>query len=79
MPKAFYCTIFVLRAPQAFPPGYAPGQIKICICPQAMPKAFYCTIFAQRAVLCKFWELRLRQNSENLNLRYALGKIYLYY
>ncbi|KRX33529.1 hypothetical protein T05_15660, partial [Trichinella murrelli] len=34
--------------PQAFPPGYAPGQIKICICPQAMPKAFYCTIFDLR-------------------------------
>ncbi|KRY37152.1 hypothetical protein T01_15640 [Trichinella spiralis] len=34
--------------PQAFPPGYAPGQIKICISPQAMPKALYCTIFALR-------------------------------
>ncbi|KRY18908.1 hypothetical protein T12_13430, partial [Trichinella patagoniensis] len=34
--------------PQAFPPGYAPGQIKICIFPQAMPKALYCTIFALR-------------------------------
>ncbi|KRX81352.1 hypothetical protein T06_12901 [Trichinella sp. T6] len=53
MPKAIYCTIFVLRAPQAFPPGYAPGQIKICIFPQAMPRALYCTIFALRAVLCK--------------------------
>ncbi|KRZ91182.1 hypothetical protein T08_3441 [Trichinella sp. T8] len=28
--------------------GYAPGQIKICIFPQATPKAFYCTIFDLR-------------------------------
>ncbi|KRX20283.1 hypothetical protein T07_8373 [Trichinella nelsoni] len=34
--------------PQAFASGYAPGQIKICIFPQAMPKALYCTIFALR-------------------------------
>ncbi|KRX40916.1 hypothetical protein T05_10295 [Trichinella murrelli] len=34
--------------PQALPSGYAPGQIKICIFPQAMPQAFYCTIFALR-------------------------------
>ncbi|KRX55259.1 hypothetical protein T09_10115 [Trichinella sp. T9] len=40
--------------PQAFAPGYAPGQIKICIFPQAMPRALYCTIFALREVLCKF-------------------------
>ncbi|XP_003379860.1 hypothetical protein Tsp_03511, partial [Trichinella spiralis] len=40
--------------PQAFAPGYAPGQIKICIFPQAMPMALYCTIFALRKVLCKF-------------------------
>ncbi|KRY31970.1 hypothetical protein T01_12531 [Trichinella spiralis] len=33
--------------------GYAPGQIKICILPQATPKAFYCTIFAFRGI-CKF-------------------------
>ncbi|KRY97959.1 hypothetical protein T4B_12277 [Trichinella pseudospiralis] len=32
-------------------PGYASGQIKICICPQDMPLAFYCTIFALR--LCE--------------------------
>ncbi|KRX30858.1 hypothetical protein T06_17036, partial [Trichinella sp. T6] len=37
MPQAFYCTIFALR-PQALPSGYAPGQIKICIFPQAMPQ-----------------------------------------
>ncbi|KRY11982.1 hypothetical protein T12_17089 [Trichinella patagoniensis] len=40
--------------PQALPSGYAPGQIKICIFPQAMPQAFYCTIFALRGDLCKF-------------------------
>ncbi|KRZ47721.1 hypothetical protein T02_3027 [Trichinella nativa] len=34
--------------------GYAPGQIKICIFPQATPKAFYCTIFDLRVFLCKF-------------------------
>ncbi|KRZ95367.1 hypothetical protein T08_7876 [Trichinella sp. T8] len=34
--------------------GYAPGQIKICIFPQATPKAFYCTIFDLRGFLCKF-------------------------
>ncbi|KRY22787.1 hypothetical protein T12_7773 [Trichinella patagoniensis] len=33
--------------------GYPPGQIKICIFPQATPKAFYCTIFAFREI-CKF-------------------------
>ncbi|KRY61073.1 hypothetical protein T03_1318, partial [Trichinella britovi] len=40
--------------PQALPSGYAPGQIKICIFPQATPKAFYCTIFHLRGFLCKF-------------------------
>ncbi|XP_003370449.1 hypothetical protein Tsp_16117, partial [Trichinella spiralis] len=40
--------------PEALPSGYAPGQIKICISPQAMPQAFYCTIFALRKDLCKF-------------------------
>ncbi|KRY45132.1 hypothetical protein T03_9332, partial [Trichinella britovi] len=40
--------------PQALPSGYARGQIKICIFPQATPKAFYCTIFDLRGVLCKF-------------------------
>ncbi|KRY07285.1 hypothetical protein T12_8306 [Trichinella patagoniensis] len=30
--------------------GYASGQIKICIFPQATPKAFYCTIFDLRAL-----------------------------
>ncbi|KRX34862.1 hypothetical protein T09_7634 [Trichinella sp. T9] len=34
--------------PQAFAPGYAPGQIKICIFPQATPRALYCTIFSLR-------------------------------
>ncbi|KRX80784.1 hypothetical protein T06_14246 [Trichinella sp. T6] len=34
--------------------GYAPGQIKICIFPQAIPQAIYSTIFVLRAVLCKF-------------------------
>ncbi|KRX44057.1 hypothetical protein T06_16055, partial [Trichinella sp. T6] len=48
-PKAFYCTIFDLRAP-GIASGYAPGQIKICIFPQATPKAFYCTIFAFRGI-----------------------------
>ncbi|KRZ65821.1 hypothetical protein T08_16181 [Trichinella sp. T8] len=40
--------------PQALPSGYAPGQIKICICPQAIPQAIYCTIFGLRGFLCKF-------------------------
>ncbi|KRZ48532.1 hypothetical protein T02_3974 [Trichinella nativa] len=40
--------------PQALPSGYAPGQIKICIFPQAIPQAIYSTIFVLRAVLCKF-------------------------
>ncbi|KRY37782.1 hypothetical protein T01_11577 [Trichinella spiralis] len=40
--------------PQALPSGYAPGQIKICICPKAIPQAIYSTIFALREVLCKF-------------------------
>ncbi|KRY07134.1 hypothetical protein T12_1830 [Trichinella patagoniensis] len=35
--------------PQALPSGYAPGQIKICICPQAIPQAIYCTIFDLRS------------------------------
>ncbi|KRY12807.1 hypothetical protein T12_15386 [Trichinella patagoniensis] len=34
--------------------GYAPGQIKICIFPQAMPQAIYSTIFDLRGFLCKF-------------------------
>ncbi|KRX60329.1 hypothetical protein T06_13737 [Trichinella sp. T6] len=34
--------------PQALPSGYAPGQIKICIFPQAMPQAIYSTIFDLR-------------------------------
>ncbi|KRY06090.1 hypothetical protein T12_7157 [Trichinella patagoniensis] len=46
--------IFNCLRPQAFAPGYAPGQIKICIFPQATPRALYCTIFALRDVLCKF-------------------------
>ncbi|KRY55664.1 hypothetical protein T03_15311, partial [Trichinella britovi] len=36
--------------PQALPSGYAPGQIKICICPQAIPQAIYSTIFYLRAL-----------------------------
>ncbi|KRY06717.1 hypothetical protein T03_9877, partial [Trichinella britovi] len=28
--------------------GYAPGQIKICICLQAIPQAIYSTIFDLR-------------------------------
>ncbi|KRZ94478.1 hypothetical protein T08_4865 [Trichinella sp. T8] len=40
------------KQPQALPSGYAPGQIKICIFPQATPKAFYCTIFDLRGVIC---------------------------
>ncbi|KRY94047.1 hypothetical protein T4C_9583, partial [Trichinella pseudospiralis] len=28
------------------PSGTAPGQIKICIWPQATPQVFFCTIFA---------------------------------
>ncbi|KRY49416.1 hypothetical protein T03_4957 [Trichinella britovi] len=44
----------IFICPQATPgapgiaSGYAPGQIKICIFPQATPKAFYCTIFDLR-------------------------------
>ncbi|KRX81738.1 hypothetical protein T06_13222 [Trichinella sp. T6] len=34
--------------------GYAPGQIKICICLQAIPQAIYSTIFDLRGFLCKF-------------------------
>ncbi|KRY02292.1 hypothetical protein T12_5899, partial [Trichinella patagoniensis] len=40
--------------PQALPSGYAPGQIKICICPKAIPQAIYSTIFDLREFLCKF-------------------------
>ncbi|KRY54835.1 hypothetical protein T03_16347 [Trichinella britovi] len=40
--------------PQALPSGYAPGQIKICICLQAIPQAIYSTIFDLRGFLCKF-------------------------
>ncbi|KRX51425.1 hypothetical protein T09_6314 [Trichinella sp. T9] len=34
--------------PQALPSGYARGQIKICIFPQAIPQAIYSTIFDLR-------------------------------
>ncbi|KRY06148.1 hypothetical protein T12_14389, partial [Trichinella patagoniensis] len=34
--------------PQALPSGYAQGQIKICICLQAIPQAIYSTIFDLR-------------------------------
>ncbi|KRZ48382.1 hypothetical protein T02_1060 [Trichinella nativa] len=34
--------------PQALPSGYARGQIKICICLQAIPQAIYSTIFDLR-------------------------------
>ncbi|KRZ88363.1 hypothetical protein T08_8698, partial [Trichinella sp. T8] len=60
-PQGIFMQIFNRLGPQALPSGYAPGQIKICIFPQAMPKALYCTIFALRGVLCKFliaWGLR---------------------
>ncbi|KRZ95262.1 hypothetical protein T08_28 [Trichinella sp. T8] len=40
--------------PQALPSGYAQGQIKICICLQAIPQAIYSTIFDLRGFLCKF-------------------------
>ncbi|KRZ01164.1 hypothetical protein T4B_9385 [Trichinella pseudospiralis] len=52
MPRAFYkiFEFFRILAP-GVAPGYASGQIKICIFPQAMPMAFYCTIFAPR--LCE--------------------------
>ncbi|KRX64352.1 hypothetical protein T09_9284, partial [Trichinella sp. T9] len=40
--------IFNRLGPQALPSGYAPGQIKICIFPQAMPQAIYSTIFDLR-------------------------------
>ncbi|KRY55639.1 hypothetical protein T03_15797 [Trichinella britovi] len=40
--------------PQALPSGYARGQIKICIFPQAIPQAIYSTIFDLRGFLCKF-------------------------
>ncbi|KRX58001.1 hypothetical protein T09_13662, partial [Trichinella sp. T9] len=40
--------------PQALPSGYAPGQIKICIFPQAILQAIYSTIFDLRVFLCKF-------------------------
>ncbi|KRY49434.1 hypothetical protein T03_12090 [Trichinella britovi] len=42
------------KQPQALPSGYAPGQIKICICLQAIPQAIYSTIFDLRGFLCKF-------------------------
>ncbi|KRY61226.1 hypothetical protein T03_17270 [Trichinella britovi] len=47
-PQGSFMQIFDRLRPQALPSGYAPGQIKICIFPQAMPKALYCTIFALR-------------------------------
>ncbi|KRY12029.1 hypothetical protein T12_933 [Trichinella patagoniensis] len=47
-PQGRFMQIFNHLGPQALPSGYAPGQIKICIFPQAMPQAFYCTIFALR-------------------------------
>ncbi|KRX35250.1 hypothetical protein T05_3180 [Trichinella murrelli] len=53
--------IFNRLRPQALPSGYAPGQIKICICLQAIPQAIYSTIFDLRGVICKFlFALRLR-------------------
>ncbi|KRY52971.1 hypothetical protein T03_8727, partial [Trichinella britovi] len=42
--------------PQALPSGYAPGQIKICIFPQAMPQAFYCTGLQSQTNRCADWE-----------------------
>ncbi|KRZ48581.1 hypothetical protein T02_320, partial [Trichinella nativa] len=36
--------------PQALPSGYARGQIKICICLQAIPQAIYSTIFDLRGL-----------------------------
>ncbi|KRZ60026.1 hypothetical protein T02_8619 [Trichinella nativa] len=50
--------------PQALPSGYAPGQIKICIFPQAMPQAIYSTIFDLRGPRRR---LRLRPRA-NKNL-----------
>ncbi|KRZ92001.1 hypothetical protein T08_11610 [Trichinella sp. T8] len=35
-------------APLGVASGYAPGQIKICICLQAIPQAIYSTIFDLR-------------------------------
>ncbi|KRY51799.1 hypothetical protein T03_17118, partial [Trichinella britovi] len=59
--------------------GYAPGQIKICIFPQAIPQAIYCTIFDLRGFLCKFLiasgprrRLRLRPRA-NKNLHIPAG------
>ncbi|KRY13830.1 hypothetical protein T12_11029 [Trichinella patagoniensis] len=49
--------------------GYAPGQIKICIFPQATPKAFYCTIFDLRGPRRR---LRLCPR-ENRNLHIPAG------
>ncbi|KRY05927.1 hypothetical protein T12_16307, partial [Trichinella patagoniensis] len=46
--------------------GYAPGQIKICIFPQATPKAFYCTIFDLRGPRRRL-RLCLREN-KNLHI-----------
>ncbi|KRX49853.1 hypothetical protein T05_2327 [Trichinella murrelli] len=46
--------IFNRLWPQALPSGYARGQIKICIFPQAIPQAIYSTIFDLRVFLCKF-------------------------
>ncbi|KRY18109.1 hypothetical protein T12_6709 [Trichinella patagoniensis] len=53
--------------------GYAPGQIKICICPQATPGAVFCTIFGLKGP-----RLRLRlcpRANKNLHMPagYAWG------
>ncbi|KRY33320.1 hypothetical protein T01_9469, partial [Trichinella spiralis] len=45
--------------PQALPSGYAPGQIKICICPKAIPQAIYSTIFDLRGKFSPRRRLRL--------------------
>ncbi|KRY36045.1 hypothetical protein T01_2965 [Trichinella spiralis] len=87
-PQGRFMQIFNPLGPEALPSGYAPGQIKICIFPQAMPQAIYSTIFDLRGVLCKFliaWGLRpglcLRQFFEifeifrNLAPGYASGQI----
>ncbi|KRY48154.1 hypothetical protein T03_10027 [Trichinella britovi] len=52
--------------------GYAPGQIKICIFPQAMPQAIYSTIISLRRKFSPRRRLRLCPRA-NKNLHIPSG------
>ncbi|KRY35865.1 hypothetical protein T01_5576 [Trichinella spiralis] len=47
--RTYLLSTYLYAIPQALPSGYAPGQIKICIFPQAIPQAIFSTIFALRS------------------------------